>query len=324
MRYILPCLLAAAAWAQNIEERGAATWPNANHFRVRHEAAAPAGMPIAVNLKLPDAFNPDSLRIVPATPAKVEWRRPNARVSFVSTGERVHYIYFDTGNRGEAKRLPEPFAIGTGDRMTYGRAGVRSRAAVGLWPHPSAFDVDDDGDTDLVVGCADRPFNGTYLFRNIGSNDNPLYDRAEWLAPGSKELTAGDVNGDGAIDIVVSGGYYSDFKRNRMSKYVPIQLQRDFGWGVMTCGRPQIGTVTAALTCWWGSATGVSMGGMTRSRRKANGHAALCMGTCTFTGTSERTPNDAMPRPCVSKALTCTVVRRRRLCTGSEIECSTC
>jgi hypothetical protein len=51
--------------------------------------------------------------------------------------------------------------IGTGDRVTYGRAGVRGRLAVGLWPHPVAFDYDGDGKIDLVVGCPDRPYNGT-------------------------------------------------------------------------------------------------------------------------------------------------------------------
>ena len=231
MRLPFILFIAAVAVAQTIEQRGHSLWPNANHYRVRYEGDARIGMPVAVSLKLPDRFNPDSVRIVPATPVKVEWRRPNARVSFVATGERVHHIYFDTDLNGETKRLPEPFAIGTGDRMTYGRSGVRGRAAVGLWPHPSGFDTDDDGDTDLVVGCSDRPSNGTYLFRNVGSNDKPLYDRPEWLGPGPKELTAGDMNGDGAIDIVVSGGYYSDFKRNRLSNFVPVKLERSYWIG---------------------------------------------------------------------------------------------
>lgn len=203
-----------------------------NRFRVRYEARS---TPAAVDLKMPDDLNPDSVRVIPEggrdpVPAKVDWRRPNARISFIPDGV-VHEITYDTGSNGETKRLPEPAMIGTGDRITYGRPGVRGRVAVGLWPHPTAFDVDDDGDTDLVIGCSDRPFNGIYLFRNIGNDEEPLYERGEWLGPGPKELTAGDVDGDGAIDIVISGGYYSDFKRNRLSRFVPIKLPRDYWVG---------------------------------------------------------------------------------------------
>jgi hypothetical protein len=76
-------------------------------------------------------------------------------------------------------------------------------------------------DIDLIVGCADRPYNGIYLFRNIGTATQPLFDRAEWLGPGKKDLVAADFNGDGHVDLVISGGYYNDVKRNRLSKFVP-------------------------------------------------------------------------------------------------------
>jgi len=121
--------------------------------------------------------------------------------------------------------------VGTGDRITYGRAGVRSRLSVGLWAHPVALDYDGDGNTDLIVGCPDHPYNGTYLFRNLGSNAQPLFDRAEYLGPGKKDLVAADFNGDGAIDLVISGGYYSDVRRNRLAKFVQVALPRDYWIG---------------------------------------------------------------------------------------------
>lgn len=215
------------------ENRGSADWPTANHMRVRSAVVRPPGTPIAVDLKLSSGFNPDSVRVMAEggtriLPSKTEWKNPNARVSFHSTGATSYWIYFDEGNRGETERLAAPAMVGTGDRITYGRAGVRNRVAVGLQARPAVLDVDGDGDMDLVVSCPDRPYNGIYQFLNIGSNADPLYDRAEWLGLAARELTAADFNGDGHIDLVTSGGYYSDFRRHRLSQFVPVTLQRSY------------------------------------------------------------------------------------------------
>jgi hypothetical protein len=127
--------------------------------------------------------------------------------------------------------LAQPAMIGNGDRVTYGRAGVRGRLAVGLWPHPVAFDYDGDGKMDLIVGCPDRPYNGTYFFRNIGTNREPLFAPAVRLGQGLKDLVAADFNGDGKLDLVVNGGYYSDVRRNGLREYVSVRVARDFHIG---------------------------------------------------------------------------------------------
>ena len=125
----------------------------------------------------------------------------------------------------------EPALIGTGERITYGRARVRGKLSVGLWAYPAPLDFDGDGSIDLIVSCTDRPSNGTYLFRNLGSNSRPLFSRAEWLGPGHKDLVAADFNGDGATDLVTSGGYFSDVRRNRLSRFVEVQLPRNYHVG---------------------------------------------------------------------------------------------
>jgi len=79
-----------------------------------------------------------------------------------------------------------------------------------------------------VISCPDRPYNGIYLFTNMGSNADPVYDRAVWLGPGLRELTAADFDGDGGIDLVTSGGYFSDFRRYRLSRFVEVQLDRNY------------------------------------------------------------------------------------------------
>ena len=45
--------------------------------------------------------------------------------------------------------------------------------AVGLWSWIVPTDVDDDGNTDLIVSCEDVPYNGVWYFRNSG--DDPVF-----------------------------------------------------------------------------------------------------------------------------------------------------
>ena len=238
MRAILIVLfIAATAAAQPaIERRGGAKWPTANGWRFRVQSAAPRGDPVWVDTRLPAGFNPDSVRVLAGSDgarvaAKTEWRQPDVRISWVSTGAPAYHVYFDLAGSGESERLVEPAMIGTGDRVTYGRAGVRGRLAVGLWAYPAPLDIDRDGNMDLIVSCADRPYNGTYLFRNLQTNEQPLFDRALWLGPGKKDMVSADFNGDGKTDLVVSGGYFSDVRTNGMSRWVPIELPREYHIG---------------------------------------------------------------------------------------------
>lgn len=230
-------LLAILSASPAIEERGVQSWPVANHFRFLHTGGTTAeGGPVWIDGELPAGLNPDSIRVLPAgskipVAAKIDWRTPHARIAWRSTGVASYAVYFDIRDQGETKRLVEPAMIGSGDRLTYGRLDVRGKLAVGLWAHPAPLDFDGDGDLDLIVGCADRPYNGIYLFRNISSGSTELFDRAEWLGPGKKDLVAADFNGDGAIDLVFSGGYYSDVRRNRLSRMVTVQLPRTYHVG---------------------------------------------------------------------------------------------
>lgn len=232
--FLIAC--ACLAPAAEIEHRGGASWPTANRMRLAVDVEAPAGRPVLAEARFPERFNPDSLRVIgpgphPALPAKVEWRNPRAQIRWISRGAGAYHVYFDVRGSGESERPPEPAMIGAGDRMTYGRRGARGRLSVGLWAYPAALDFDGDGAIDLVVSCTDNPYNGIYLFRNIGSTERPLFGRAEWLGPARKELVAADFNGDGAIDLVVSGGYFSDVRRNRLSAFVPVKVDRDYWVG---------------------------------------------------------------------------------------------
>ena len=236
MRLALLLIAASLASASTIERRGASDWPTRNHLRIAVKTAAPRGTPILDVEQLPLEFNPDSIRVIgpesrELIPSKVEWRKPQAQISWVSRGPGAYTIYFDLHGAGETKRLVEPAMVGTGDAITYGRLGVKARLSVGLWAHPAAIDFDGDGNLDLVVSSASGSYSGIFLFRNLGTNEKPIFDRGEWLAKGKPGLVAADFNGDGAMDLVVTGGYYSDVRKNGLSKFVPITLPRSYWIG---------------------------------------------------------------------------------------------
>ncbi|WP_146525102.1 exo-alpha-sialidase [Novipirellula artificiosorum] len=50
--------------------------------------------------------------------------------------------------------------------LQYNHPGLEVDLGVGLWAFPLPIDYDNDGDMDLLVGCPDKPSNGTYFFEN--------------------------------------------------------------------------------------------------------------------------------------------------------------
>lgn len=120
---------------------------------------------------------------------------------------------------------------GNGERVTFGVDGVQGRLAVGLYAHTAVVDYDGDGAPDLIVASPDRPYNGIYYFHNIGTRQQPLFAKAERWGPSVHDLTAGDFNGDGKIDLVYRGGYFSDVRANKLAKPVDVKLPRDYHIG---------------------------------------------------------------------------------------------
>src|SRR5262245_18403311 len=186
MRHILSLILFATfAHAGIIEKRGAGDWPTRNHMRVAVTVKAAQAVPVLATEKLPADFNPDSVRVIgpqsrEIIPSKVEWRTPQAQVSWLSRGAGAYFIYFDTARAGETERLTAPAMVGTGDPITYGSAGVHGSLAIGLWAHPAVLDIDGDGNLDVILSSTSSSYNGTFLFRNLGTNEKPLFDSSEW------------------------------------------------------------------------------------------------------------------------------------------------
>jgi hypothetical protein len=188
-----------------------------------YSSNAPAGQPIRVVL---DSPNSGSARVEGIAAAKLDWRKPKLTISWISTGATQYRIEL-----GGPPPAAEPAMLGTGDRVTFGRPGVRGRLAVGLYAHPAVLDIDGDGAPDLVLSSPDRPYNGIFSFRNIGSREKPFFARGEWWGPAKSDLLAADFNGDGRLDLVYRGGYFSDPAANRLTKPVEVKLPRDYHVG---------------------------------------------------------------------------------------------
>ncbi|MBZ2179636.1 MAG: VCBS repeat-containing protein [Acidobacteria bacterium] len=183
----------------------------------------PPGHPVALETPL-DSPAAQVLYSGRPLPAKIDFRGPHSRLFFLSQGPGNYTVQ-------PGPPTPEPALIGAGDRVTYGRPHVRARLGVGLYAHPGALDMDADGDLDLILTCPDRPFNGIFLATNLGSNTQPLFSRPLWLGPAVKDPVVADANGDGHLDLVYSGGYFSHLAQNRLSQPVPLSLPRTYHVG---------------------------------------------------------------------------------------------
>ena len=75
--------------------------------------------------------------------------------------------------------------------LAYGHPGLEVDLGVGLWAWPIPWDADDDGDTDLLVSCPDKPYNGVYLFENRSGPavEMPVFAPARRLGPTQHYVT---------------------------------------------------------------------------------------------------------------------------------------
>ena len=88
---------------------------------------------------------------------------------------------------------------------------------VGLWGIPIPIDYDSDGLTDLLVSCPDRPYKGLYLFTNIGTLEQPLFDKAVKLTDkGMNNIRLSEV--DGVQYVLSKNTEWVDFMKNPYAK----------------------------------------------------------------------------------------------------------
>ena len=93
---------------------------------------------------------------------------------------------------------------------------------VGLWGIPIPVDYNSDGLTDLLVSCPDKPYKGLYLFTNIGTLENPLFDKAVKLSDrGMNNIRLSEV--DGQQYVLSKNTEWTDFVRNPYAKKTSVK-----------------------------------------------------------------------------------------------------
>ena len=100
--------------------------------------------------------------------------------------------------------------------LKYNNPDLTVDLGVGLWGIPLPTDWNGDGLTDLVVSCPDKPYKGLYLFINIGTQDEPLFDRAVKISDrGLNNIKLSQV--DGRSYVMSKGAEYPDFFKAAVS-----------------------------------------------------------------------------------------------------------
>lgn len=86
--------------------------------------------------------------------------------------------------------------------LMYNNPGLVVDLGVGLWAYPMPLDYDNDGDMDLLVGCPDKPSQGTYFFENPSQNPReamPVFKPGVRVGNGYHYMMLSRVNGDAVV-----------------------------------------------------------------------------------------------------------------------------
>ncbi len=123
----------------------------------------------------------------------------------------------------QAAQLAEP------PRLAYNQPGVVVDLGVGLWAWPLPMDYDRDGDLDLVVSCADVPYNGLYFFENPGGEKFPVFKPGKWIGPGLRNVQISYVADRPRV--LAPAVEYADFPNSQLGKAVKLPVQSNFHKG---------------------------------------------------------------------------------------------
>ena len=116
--------------------------------------------------------------------------------------------------------------------LKYNNDSLVARLGVGLWGTGIPADRNNDGLTDLVVTSCGRPYRGTYLYYNIGTNDKPLFDKAVKISDTAYQCT--HISTVGGKDYVFAkDSYYPDFTNGSYANPQIIKYEgEEIGKGV--------------------------------------------------------------------------------------------
>ncbi len=112
------------------------------------------------------------------------------------------------------------------ERLKYNNPGLTVDLGVGLWAFPLPMDFNGDGKFDMVVSCPDKPYNGTYVFENPGTdtakNALPVFRAGQRISKGAQFAGVSFVGGKPRV--LTPGLEYPDFLRVGLERSVPLPL----------------------------------------------------------------------------------------------------
>jgi hypothetical protein len=116
------------------------------------------------------------------------------------------------------------------ERLPYNHPGLVVDLGVGLWAWPVPWDVDADGDYDLLVSCPDKPSNGVWLFENqqgdTARNKLPVFAPGRRLSKTVHYITPSYV--DDGLRVMSPGTEYPRFATEGLSASVKLPIAANF------------------------------------------------------------------------------------------------
>lgn len=110
-------------------------------------------------------------------------------------------------------------------RIKYNNPGLVVDLGVGLWGTPLPVDYDNDGLMDIIMSCPDTPFRGLYFFKNIGSKNDPFFDKPIKITEKAfSNMQASYAKGK--FYVISQGKEFVDFKESLYSNPKNIQVDQ--------------------------------------------------------------------------------------------------
>jgi hypothetical protein len=113
--------------------------------------------------------------------------------------------------------------------LKYNNPGLIVDLGVGLWAWPIPWDVNNDGKTDLLVACPDKPSNGVWYFENSGELDKnklPIFKPGKRISAAKHYLMPSYV--DGTLRVLSPGLEYPEFANTGSEKAVKLPVDPKF------------------------------------------------------------------------------------------------
>ncbi len=113
-------------------------------------------------------------------------------------------------------------------QLPYNNDNLVVDLGVGLWAWPVPWDIDNDGDFDLLVSCPDKPSNGVWCFENPGPADNkmPIFRPAWRMSKTVHYITPSYV--DQQLRVMSPGAEYLDFATQGTLEKVELPVKGNF------------------------------------------------------------------------------------------------